>query len=232
MKREEAKKRILGRGWLADQSPDLKAAVMRHARLISVSEGDSPFHSGDEPGGIYGIVSGGVSMWIAGRSAENRLGHIGRCGTWFGYGPLVRGGPRSLLLSISVSEPGWLFGVSLSRLQEIASISPEHQRALLSISDYGLEIALHTIETLMIRNSERRIAATLLRIAPHVEDVPKGAPDEILLTQAQLGEMANAERKVVNRALSRMEREGWLVVSYGRIRLVDRDAIDAFWKEA
>lgn len=231
MDREEAEARIVRRGWLAAQGPSTRADILRHARLIYVHGGDHLFHAGDDPGGMYGIVSGGVGISIADRREEMRLVHVARCGVWFGYGPIVRGGPRSAMFSFSIWEPSWLFGISLTRLQEIARISPEHHRALLSVSDYGIDLAVRTIETLMLRSSEHRIAATLLRIAPHEEDVPPGAPDEICVTQAQLGEMANVQRKVVNRALSRMEREGWLEVSYGRIRLFDREKIDCFWKE-
>lgn len=231
MDREEAEARIVRSGWLAGQSLPIRADILRDARLISVRPGAHLFHPGDDPGGIYGIVSGGVGISIADRRDEMRLAHVARCGLWFGYGPMVRGGPRSALLYFSIWEPSWLFSISLARLQEIAQISPEHQRALLSVSDYGIDLAIRTIENLMLRNSERRIAATLLRIAPHVEDVPAGKPDEICVTQAQLGEMANVQRKVVNRALSRMEREGWLEASYGKIRLFDRKKIDCFWKQ-
>lgn len=224
--------RLLRRGWLADQAPAVRAEVLQRGRLISGGEGESLFHAGDDPGGIFGVVAGGVAIRIACRSDEPRLAHIGRCGLWFGYGPLVRGGPRSMLYTFSLTEPSWLFSISLAKLQEIVRMSPEHQRALLSVSDYGIEIAVHTVETLMIRNTDRRIAATLLRVSPPVDEAPSGAPVEVRLTQAQLGEMANAERKVVNRALSRMVARGWLDVSYGRIRLLAPDALDAFSKHS
>lgn len=231
MDRSQAEHILTKRGWLADQPPDVQADVLKRAWLVSRAEGTALFHPGDDPGGMYGLVSGAVGIRIAYRLDEGRLVHIGRSGMWFGYGPLVRGGPRSLHFSFTLTEQSWLLNLSLADLQEIAGMSTAHLRALLAVSDYGMDAAVQTVETLAIRHTDRRIAATLLRISPQAEDLPEGTPIEVRLTQTQLGEMANADRKVVNRALSRMVERGWLDISYGRIRILDAAAIDAFTRE-
>jgi CRP-like cAMP-binding protein len=51
---------------------------------------------------------------------------------------------------------------------------------------------------------------------------------DVFLTQSQLGEMANAERQVVNRALKRLEAKGWISVSYGRIEIRDAASLGTF----
>jgi CRP-like cAMP-binding protein len=222
--RAEAERRILLRGWLADQSDDMRRAVLKAARLVLYPAGEFVFHAGDSEGGIYGVVSGGVGVHLPAETGETYLAHILRTGTWFGYGPLVRGRRRSL--SFSLIEPSLLFHLPLSNAQEIAGRSPVHQRAILSVGEYGMDVATRVIETLLIRHSDRRIAATLLRVAPLHEEEP--GEREIQLTQAQLGEMANADRQVVNRVLKRFEAEGWVHVSYGRIRIADAAAIREF----
>jgi CRP-like cAMP-binding protein len=222
--RREAERRILERGWLADQSDDMRRAVLKLARLVPYPEGEFVFHAGDPEGGLYGVVSGGIGVHLPTASGETLLAHILRTGTWFGYGPLVRARQRSL--SFSVVEPSLLFHLPLASAQEIAGRSAIWQRALLSVSEYGMDVATRVIETLLIRNTNRRIAATLLRVAPAGEEESAGC--EIQLTQAQLGEMANVDRQVVNRALKRFEAEGWLQVSYGRIRITDTSAAQEF----
>jgi CRP-like cAMP-binding protein len=125
-------------------------------------------------------------------------------------------------------EPSLLFHLPLSNAQEIAGRSLQNQRAVLSVGEYGMDVATRVVETLLIRNSDRRIAATLLRVAP----LPDGETPacDIHLTQAQIGEMANADRQVVNRVLKRFEAEGWVHISYGRIRIADAAALRAFVK--
>lgn len=217
--RTDAENRVLTTGWLARQPDDFRRAMLKVARLIDFPAGEFVFHAGDGQGGIYGIVSGGVGVHLPSETSETILAHVLRAGIWFGYGPLVRGGERSM--SFSLVEPSLLFHVPLANAQEIARRSFAHQHALLSISENGIEAAVAVIETLLIRNTDRRIAATLLRIAPDEGGIAH-------LTQAQLGEMANAERQMVNRVLKRLEGHGWLQVSYGRIAIVDRAALREF----
>lgn len=222
--RGDAERRVLRAGWLADQPEDVQGAILKAARLIHYPAGEFVFHAGDSEGGLYGVVSGGVGIHLPSDAGETVLAHVIRCGVWFGYGPLVRGRRRSL--SFSLVEPSFLLHMPLSNAQEIAGRSPLHQRAILSVSEYGMDAATKVIETLLIRNTDRRIAATLLRVAP-LRDAGSSSR-EVHLTQAQLGEMANADRQVVNRALKRLEANGWIHVSYGRIDIVDEAALGSF----
>jgi CRP/FNR family cyclic AMP-dependent transcriptional regulator len=226
MDQSEAETRILRYGWLADQLPAVQSDVLRHANLVFHPAGEFAFHAGDPQGGMYGVVSGGVGIHLPLDNGETSLGHIARSGVWFGYGPLIRDRPRSL--SFSFTEPSWLLHVHLVKLTALAARSPLHQKAILSVGEYGMDIAIRVTSTLLARNAEHRIAATLLRILPPPEEVWEGQAFELLLTQSQLGEMANADRKVVNRTLRRMTAKGWLKVSYGRVEIIDRAALESF----
>ena len=224
--RSDAERRILRHGWLADQSGELQIAVLQLARLAFYPTGDFVFHADDDAGGMYGVVTGGVGIHIPASRGEIVLAHIARCGVWFGYGPFVR--DRRQILSFSLIEPSWLMHVPLASIQKLSRRSLSYQRALLSVSEYGMDLATRTIETLLVRNADRRIAATLLRVAPPSEDKGSIALPDILLTQAKLGEMANVDRQIVNRVLRKMEAKGWVQVSYGRIRIANAPALEDF----
>jgi CRP/FNR family transcriptional regulator, cyclic AMP receptor protein len=224
IERSDAERRILRRGWLAAQPDPIRSAVLERCRLLHVDDREFLFHAGDGPGGIYGVVSGGIGIHVPAANDETTLVHIGRAGLWFGYGPLLRGGERSL--TFSVMEPSCLFHVTLPALQEISSLSPSHQRAILSVTEYGMDVAISIVGSLTIRNPACRVAATLLRIMP--ADDEGGAPGELVLRQAELGEMTSLDRRVVNRILRRMEMRGWIALSYGRIAVVDPPALAEF----
>jgi CRP-like cAMP-binding protein len=226
MNRVGASRLLLRRGWLAEQPLEVRAAVLQRSHLVRYQSGDFVFHAGDDAGGICGIVSGGIGIYLPTGGGDLRLAHIGRCGLWFGYGPLIRGRRRSL--SFSPTETTWLLRVPLPALEEIAAASPSHQRAILSIGEYGMDAAINIIENLLTQNHARRVAATLLRVMPHPEDGDGKAQTDVILTQSQLGEMASVGRQVVNRHLQRMEVRGWVAVSYSRIKVLDRDALAAF----
>jgi CRP-like cAMP-binding protein len=65
-----------------------------------------------------------------------------------------------------------------------------------------------------------------LKVVPLPQDASSSS--NVFLTQSQLGEMGNAERQVVNRALKRLETKGWIRVSYGRIEILDAVAPGTF----
>jgi hypothetical protein len=104
------------------------------------------------------------------------------------YGPLISGQSRTL--TFSLLEATEVYHVPLAALDEIERTAPENARAIHAISDFGVAVSMSVVGTLQLRDSDRRIAATLLRVAPPVEDLEPGAPHEVLLTQTQLGEFA------------------------------------------
>ncbi|WP_161957095.1 Crp/Fnr family transcriptional regulator [Aestuariivirga litoralis] len=226
MDRVAAERLILQRGWLSEQPEEARAAVLQRARLVKHDAGDFVFHAGDEAGGICGVVSGGIGIYLPTEPDGLRLAHIGRRGVWFGYGPLIRG--RRRVLSFSPTETTWLLHVPLLALQEIAAASLLHQRAVLSVGEYGMDAAITIIENLLVQNHARRIAGALLRVTPGIDEDPGHAAVEVILTQSQLGEMASVGRQVVNRELQRLQARGWISVSYSRIMVLNRSALVMF----
>lgn len=230
MERATAERLILQRGWLSEQPEEARAAILQRARLVKHDAADVVFHAGDEAGGICGVVSGGIGIYIPTDGGDLRLAHIGRRGVWFGYGPPIRGRRRAL--SFSPTEATWLLQVPLPALQGIAGTSLVYQRAILSVGEYGMDTAIAVIENLLIQNNARRIAATLLRVAPGPDECRGSEPVEVIVTQSQLGEMASVGRQAVNRTLQRLEGKRWISISYSRIKVLKRAALAAFAKGA
>ena len=52
--------------------------------------------------------------------------------------------------------------------------------------------------------------------------------DGFVLTQAQLAQMANCSRHVVNRTFSKLEHEGWIAARYNRVRILNEKALSDF----
>jgi CRP-like cAMP-binding protein len=86
------------------------------------------------------------------------------------------------------------------------------------------------VSDLLIPSGERRIAATLVRTslgepsAPGVADTPF----PVHASQAEIGQMANASRDSVNRALARFTEAGWVRVEFRKIQMADLRALEAF----
>ena len=73
-----------GRGWLAELDPALASAVVAAGRVIALRNGETVYRPEDSPGGMYGVVAGGILMSAFGRDGTPLPGHIARRCHWFG----------------------------------------------------------------------------------------------------------------------------------------------------
>jgi CRP-like cAMP-binding protein len=142
-----------------------------------------------------------------------------RNGTWFGTGPVHTDTPR--VFTFRAVEPSIAFSVPMAALHEIAATDATAFRRLAALSEENMRLASHVVSDLLLPSSEQRIVAVLLRAAGITVGDPLPPPHSILVTQSELGEMANASRDVVNRVLGRLEAQGMVVVGHGRIQVID-----------
>jgi CRP/FNR family transcriptional regulator, cyclic AMP receptor protein len=225
MKRAEAERLILKSGWLAERPPEVRAEILGRCQVLLPKPGSFLRLAGDDAGGIYGIASGGIGIQLPLATEEQALVHVSRRGTWFGY--FLARKPIVLPMSYLVMEPSVLLHLPLAQLRELQTSRPWMEPHLHALAEYSLTRAIANVTNLLIRNPARRIAASLLRIAPKAED---GAPANIAISQEQLGEIANAARDVVNRALKQFEVKGWISVGYRSVTLLRREEIARFVK--
>jgi CRP-like cAMP-binding protein len=86
-------------------------------------------------------------------------------------------------------------------------------RRFAQIAVSNLDLSLRVISDLMIAQPERRIAAVLVRIAGRQEQ------PMVRVSQSELGRLANASRKLVNKALHHFAVAGWVEPGYSAITI-------------
>jgi CRP-like cAMP-binding protein len=215
------------RGWLADAPAGFRAEILAMARPITVPRGQWVFAIDDPPGGIYGIISGGIGIEGAADWHPVRLGHILRAGAWFGHHPVLTGGGRRVQ-GMRATEDSDLLHVPLPGLRALVARDALAARHVGAMADAGSILGTRIISDLLIPQAPRRIAAVLLRVTGAEDGVEPTHPDGFLLTQGDLGEMANASRPHVNRVLAHFAERGWITKSYQHIRVLDVPALQAF----
>jgi len=225
MTMDELERVFSARGWLSRQPRPFRTQFISLGRLVALERAEPVFHAGDGSGGVFGIVSGGFAVLGGSPWQRPALAHIERAGDWFGHGPVLRKGPRTL--SFIAAEPTTLLQVPLERLRPRLQGDPDFAARLMQMADTSTETVIRVARDLLIRDSAQRLAAVLLRVTA-MGEVPPGEGDGYALTQAELGEMANISRHHVNRILGMMRRAGWIDARYNRIRLLDVAALKAF----
>jgi CRP-like cAMP-binding protein len=206
--------------------------VVKAGRVLSLRKGERLYDPEDNPGGMFGVVAGGMLMATPGRDGLPLPGHIARRCHWFGYGSVLEKQRRSMIMS--ANEPTVLLHVPLAELERLRAEHPAATRAYGKLATLGEALYLATVADLLIRDTDRRLAGVLLRVSgaepppyhpgyrPTAEDLarwsdPEGAP----LTQALLGELANASPHTVARFVDRATRAGFIDWRYGRVRILD-----------
>jgi len=225
MERARAEAILLAQGWLAEVPRGVRAALLARARLVSFAAGAPVFHIGDEAGGIYGIAGGAFGVLAATEGRSARLCSVLRRGAWFGHGPAVARGRRAL--GFRAMEPSVALHVPLAALTALAR-QAEGAMSLALLAHANMSLAITTVSDLQVARADRRVAAALLRATGVARGIPPADPAGDRLTQAEIGEMANASRQAVNRALGRFARQGWIALGYQRIAVTDPRALDAF----
>jgi CRP-like cAMP-binding protein len=208
---------------LADRPRTFQSAILQRARLVEVATGEEILSAGDEGGGIYGVVHGGVGAYVPQEIEGEKLVRILRTGAWFGYGPFIRGRPRSM--SFRIMEPSVLMHLPLATLNQTANASIENTRALSAMTEYGVDVALEVIADLKVASNHRRLATALLRSMPPEDIGGDGGPRRIFATQDQIGELSNLTRDAVNRELSKLAQSGAVSLGYRYVDINDAAAL-------
>jgi CRP-like cAMP-binding protein len=193
---------------------------------MTVTAGQRLFAAGAPPGGIYGVLTGGIAVEGSTAFHTPRLGHVYRAGDWFGHGPALSGGNRTM--GYIALEPGELVTVPLAPLRDLMRDDPDMTRLVGDMANRGTTLAAWIACDLLISDAPRRIAAVLLRVTGAHEGVTPDDPGGFLLTQTVLGEMSNASRHHVNRVLGEFAKAGWITKSYSHIHLLDLEALKQF----
>jgi CRP/FNR family transcriptional regulator, cyclic AMP receptor protein len=215
-----AERMLLRRGWLSRQPERFRRIVLDECLLEQLERGAPIYHLGDPPGGIYGVASGALAVSIAPGEGGPYLAHLATPGDWFGEAAFLTREPRRV--GLEAATECVLMNLPLYAMERMAAEDPTTIRRFAQIAVANLDLALGAVSDLMISDPERRIAAVLVRTA--------GAYSEpvVRVSQAELGRLANASRKLVNKALRRFADTAWVEPGYNVIKIRDAQALKDF----
>lgn len=219
MNKDAADALMSQKGWLARHPELFRDEVLRRSRLVHLKADEMVFRLGEPPGGVYGLVSGTVSVSLAPAGATPELVMLGVPGHWTGEACYLTRMPRRGDLR-AVVDTHMLY-LPLDAMDEMAQQDVEAARRFADILMMSVEFLMRVVHDLQKPQAERRIASVLQRTT-WIGDTP------IPLSQTQIGAMANASRKQVNAALKRFSDAGWLSNTYRAVTITDVDALRKF----
>jgi CRP/FNR family transcriptional regulator, cyclic AMP receptor protein len=210
---------VLNRGWLGHTPLSFRRAVLDRCIREQFKAGTQVYSIGDKPGGMFGIVSGGLSVSIAPGERGPYIAHFAMPGTWFGEAAAITRQPRRVgLIATRDSE---LLHLPLHAIDEIVQRDPSAWRFFALVTIGFLDLAIGGIDDLMIRDHLHRFVAILLRMGNCRYFNPRGdGPIEIDVNHEELAHMANVARTTAGSILRKLEADGHVALSYRRIRIL------------
>lgn len=219
----EARQVLSTRGWLAMTPPGFRDAVLARCELHSFAAGETVYAQGDGPSGMWGLAEGTVGIELSGQSRDAVYAYLAGKGFWIGAHPLVLGTERQV--GLVALRPSSLLNLPSTTFHAMARQDPEAWRWLAVLPLLQTSLAFGVLEDLAIRDTPRRCAAMLLRLAGCRGPTPSQEADEIFVTQEHLAEMINLSRTALGVVLRAFESQRLIERQYGKVK-IDRERLE------
>jgi CRP/FNR family transcriptional regulator, cyclic AMP receptor protein len=227
---EQAYEVVARQGWLSTTPPSFRQQVLDQTQLQDLKAGVRIYSVGDPPGGMYGLVSGGLGISIAPGERGPFLAHFAQPGTWLGEAAAFTERPRQI--GLTVTRDTQMLHLPLHSIREIVTRDPGAWRFFGLAAIAHNSVAIGAADDLLIRDHVKRFIAVLLRLGGcRLHTLPESAPIEIDVSQDDLAALANLSRTTAGSILRRFSTAGQLEVSYRRIRILAPDALRAMLVE-
>ncbi|PZQ50099.1 MAG: hypothetical protein DI556_08490 [Rhodovulum sulfidophilum] len=210
---------ILARfGWLSGMPAAFRETVLDRCLLRRYRRDEVVYRAGDPPGGLYGLIRGGVGVELYSDDREPYIGTFARPGFWIGEGSVLTRGPR--FIGIRATRDSLLAYLPLARWDQIVRSDPEAWRWLAHLSLRNSLLAVAVADALMVPGAVPRMAAILLVLSGPGAPGGPAAEAPIEMSQDDLARMANLSRSSAGRILQMFESDGLIAIGYRRIRVL------------
>jgi CRP/FNR family transcriptional regulator, cyclic AMP receptor protein len=198
-------------GWLSRQPEGFRAEVIRRSHLRRIEAGEFLYHTGDPPGGVYGLAEGVLTVTLP----VGQIVTVKRPGFWVGETAAMRRQNRVVTLGAAVRS--YVLYLPLAAFERMIA-DPVHCRLFATMSIEHLDEALSIIGYLMENDPTVRVAGRLLTLA-QAQAVPEGSA--MRLTQSDLAQMCGVSRQTVNKVLTDLGIRNVIAAKYGMLTILD-----------
>lgn len=226
---ESARRLLQSQGWLTQRPQQFQIDILQYAQLLAYDTGSYTHHIGDEPGGVFAVVQGSFGVLGPNLASGVVMGHVHRAGAWFGEGPLIFGTRR--LLEFRALEPSTVMHVPLVALERLQHRDPDFRNQIMTLVAHSSLLVSRAVSDLLIRRSEQRIAAVLLRVSGADGLTGPSVTGPVHLTQSIIAELSNCSRHTANVTLKAFEQRGWLEIGYATLTIHSPDGLRSFLTE-
>jgi CRP/FNR family cyclic AMP-dependent transcriptional regulator len=203
-------------------SPALADRLLRACSVHDVPARTYLQHVSDDPGGMWCLVEGSLSVEFAFGMRDPQIGYILLSPVWAGEGGVISGVPR--IVGLATTRRSVLLHLPLHQFVGIAHDEPLIWRWVATEQRLNVERSMGMVDALMVRSSEARIVAVLRQLGGCLG--PRASAPRVLdLNQSRLASIANVSRTVLSPVLKTLESKGLIELGFGTITVNDPAAL-------
>ena len=216
---------VASHGWLAACPVDFRDWAIANLSWQQFPTGSGITYGGDDAGGLYCVGDGQIAFVASISSADTGTGHNGLPGTWWGHAPLL-GGPRVGSVVATIDTQCGILRQSALRAR-LAAHPGDWEAISRGIADlFLLSAGAHA--DLLIPDSQRRVAATILRLGGWRHRLYRLAPPaSFVCSQDTLAGATALTRNTVGKIARQFVAEQLIDTGYGRITIRDTKRLRA-----
>jgi CRP/FNR family transcriptional regulator, cyclic AMP receptor protein len=195
---------------------DVQAVLLAAARRTTLARGEALFRKGSLPDALFGVLTGQLRVSVVSASGREAVIALLDRDQWFGEVSLFVGAER--VYDTCAVEDAEIAVVPAAAFHHLVATRPDVHLALTRLVCYRLRHALAWIDDAILMPLPVRLAHRLLALA-------SAGTDALGVSQEELAFMLGVSRQSINRQLGLWQDQGLVRTSYGRIELVDPDAL-------
>lgn len=188
----------------------------------SYEKGREIFSEGQTATGFYLVTAGKIKVYKLSLDGKEQILHIFGRGEIAGEVPVFAGG--SYPASAQAIEAARALFFPRASFMELVNREPTIAVSLLAILSQRLRRFTHMIEDLSLREVPGRLAAHLIYLGGLSRS---GQTLELEITKAQLASLLGTIPETLSRILARMAQQQIISVEGRKIRVLDREALEA-----
>ena len=221
--RAELRLGVLARiGWLSGQPEAFLSLVARLGRWRNFGPGETIYHAGDEPEGLFGLAEGILEITFPLISDEPVVVHRAEPGLWIGDTAILTDQRR--IITVSAATRARLFMIPAFSVRRMVEDDPRHWRCFYDQCVTNQVTTLMLLAEAISLSPRARIARILLRLALPDGSVPG--------SQEDLSRLLGMARSSVRRTLANLVDIGAVTTGYGAISIRDRTLLENLVREA
>lgn len=220
------KEKFIGGTWLKSLSPETLQAVAKASAGQRYADGHCLFRRGDNPLAFYMVVEGAVRFTRVGSNGKEMILDIAVAGAAFGEISIFGNKPRGYTANCTGETT--LLAIAAGDLRELFEQYHDFRWKMMERLCHRINHFYDSFEDYMLRKLRDRIAKRIVALA-RAQRMRNGGMLvlDAGLSQENLASMFGISRQSLSKQLQEWRDAGWIDIEYGRIIILDIDALNA-----